>query len=368
MNIAIITFSDFNTNYGSILQALALKTFLESEGHKVKFIKYREFHSTTPAGIYNKVCSLLVKLYYWLYRAERKKRYENFRAFIDENLDHTRLFTSEEDLKKHLEPFDAYVCGSDQIWNIDSLGGLRKPYFLTFAPKGKRKVAYAPSMGEYHPSDEVADEIRTLLESFDGISTREKDSSKLISKILGTYIQTVVDPTLLLNKEQWLTMLGKKDTPKGDYAVCYFVRRHPLADKIVEHFQKLYKIPIYNLSDNLIHIKGTKSDFITCSPDMFVNLVANAKFCVGASFHLAAFSTIFDKHCYIITTGHNNSRISELFSLVERKDHMTCGDFSNLPDLTTCIDYTRYNSCVEQSKEFIRNVLGSSPDSRDIFI
>ena len=358
MNIAIITFSDFNTNYGSILQALALKTFLESEGHKVTFIKYREFHSIKASGIYSKIRSACIKIYYWFYRKEKEQRALNFQTFIDENLEHTRLYTSEEDLKNHLETFDVYICGSDQIWNIESLGGLRKPYFLTFTPKGKKKVAYAPSMGDYQPSDDVANEIRTLLESFDGISTREQDSAIFISKLLGTNIQTVVDPTLLLSKEEWLTAAGRQETPKEEYAVCYFVRRHPLADKIVEHFKKLYKIPIYNLSDNLIHVKGAKDDFITCPPDMFVNLVANAKFCIGASFHLAAFSTIFDKHCYIITTGHNNSRVSELFSLVERRDHMTDGNFCNLPDLATCIDYTRYNSSVEQSKEFLRKSLG----------
>ena len=43
-NIAIITFSDFNTNYGSMLQALSLKIYLEGFGHRVVFIKYREFN------------------------------------------------------------------------------------------------------------------------------------------------------------------------------------------------------------------------------------------------------------------------------------------------------------------------------------
>ena len=44
MKIAIITFSDFNTNYGSILQAFALKCFLQTYGHEVVFIRYREYN------------------------------------------------------------------------------------------------------------------------------------------------------------------------------------------------------------------------------------------------------------------------------------------------------------------------------------
>lgn len=357
MRIAIITFSDFNTNFGSILQALALKKFLQSEGHDVTFIRYREFHPSTPGSFIGRIRSLGIKLYYLLYRKEKIKRTENFRTFIDHHLKHTRLYTSEEDLEQNLETFDAYICGSDQIWNIESLGGLRTPYFLKFAPSDKLKIAYAPSMGDYCPDDYACEQIRDLLKSFHAISTREKDSASLISNIVGKDVPTVVDPTLLLNREQWLETVGKTETPKGEYGVCYFVRRHPLAEKMVKYFCNKYKVPIYNLSDNLIHIRGAKNDYITCAPDMFVNLIANAKFCVGASFHLAAFSTILDKHGYIIKTKHNESRVSGLFSLVDRNDHLFDGDFDKLPNLNGSIDFRQYDAMVEMSEMFLKDIL-----------
>lgn len=360
MKIAIITFSDFNTNFGSILQSLALKTFLESEGHEVTFIRYREFHSHKPDSLLLRIRIFLIRIYYMIYHNERKRRITNFRNFIDANLPHTRLFTSEEDLEMNLESYDAYICGSDQIWNIAGLGGLRTPYFLKFVPKGKIKLAYAPSMGDYTPSEDVLEQIGSLLKSFDAISTRESRSSSIISNLLGKNILTVVDPTLLLSKNQWLQTVGPSDIPTREYAICYFVQRHPLAREMVRFFKNKYKIPIYNVSDNLIHIPGAKNDFIACSPGVFVNLVANAKFCIGASFHLAAFSTIFDKHCYIITTGHNKYRISELFTLVDRIDHMTDGDFDTLPDTKSHIDYSQYDFTVEQSKDFLIKSLGNS--------
>ena len=357
MNIAIITFSDFNTNYGSILQALALRTFLESEGHVVTFIKYREFHPIQKGSIVNSLRCLCINIYNWLYRNQKNKRTRNFREFIDAHLPHTRLYTSEEDLEQNLELFDAYICGSDQIWNIECLGGMRTPYFLKFVPVGKYKIAYAPSMGDYCPCEDTKRHLKEMLASFDAISTRETSSSLMLSELLNKHVQTVVDPTLLLDNKQWLKMVGKKDIPNGEYAVCYFVRRHKLANKIVRYFKKIYKVPVYNVSDNLIHVRGTKNDYITCAPDVFVNLVANAKFCIGASFHLAAFSTIFDKHCYIVSTGHNKSRVSELFSLIERIDHMTDGHFEKLPNINGMIDYARYDSKVDQSKKFIRKSL-----------
>lgn len=358
MRIAIITFSDFNTNFGSILQALALKSFLQSEGHDVTFIRYREFHPSPQSSLFARIRSLLVKLYFLLYRKEKIKRTQNFRTFIDLHLKHTRLYTSEEDLEQNLESFDAYICGSDQIWNIDSLGGLRTPYFLKFAPLDKLKIAYAPSMGDYTPDNYACEQIKNLLKSFNAISTREKDSALLISNIVGREVPTVVDPTLLLNQEQWLEVVGKTEIPKGEYGVCYFVRRHPLAEKMVNYFCNKYKVPIYNLSDNLIHVRGAKNDYITCAPDKFVNLIANARFCVGASFHLAAFSTIFDKHCYIITTKHNESRVAGLFSLIGRNNHMSDGEFDNLPELLGTIDYSSYDIMVENSKKFLKGTLG----------
>lgn len=365
MNIAIITFSDFNTNFGSILQALALKSFLQSEGHKVTFIRYREFHSYKSGSLVGDIRSLLIKFYYFLHRSERKKRVQNFRTFIDLHLNHTRLFSSEDDLEQNLDTFDAYVCGSDQIWNIAGLGGFRTPYFLKFAPLGKLKIAYAPSMGDYLPTEDIRERMGELLKNFDAISTRERGSSLLLSNLLGKDIPTVVDPTLLLDKEQWFKTIGKAKTPKGEYGVCYFVQRHPLAEKIVKHFKDKYKIPIYNVSDNLIHIRGAKNDFITCAPNMFVNLIANAKFCVGASFHLAAFSTIFDKHCYIIKTKHNESRVSGLFSLVDRNDHISDGDFDKLPNLQGSIDFRQYDTMVEMSKMFLREVLDKEKDKTE---
>ena len=118
MNIAIITFSDFNTNYGSILQSYALKVFLESNGHNVIFIRYREYNKSKRQ--YSVRCLLrkyAIRIYYAIHHNRLKKRRDSFSAFIKQNIPHTSLFTSEVDLEKSLDRYDAYICGSDQIWN-----------------------------------------------------------------------------------------------------------------------------------------------------------------------------------------------------------------------------------------------------------
>lgn len=363
MKIAVITFSDFNTNYGSILQSFALKTFLESLGHEVTFIRYREFNKFPRASINGRIRKVLLHTYNWFYRERASERKTEFQKFIQDVIPHTQLYISEEELENILpKQFDAYICGSDQIWNIPVLGGLRTPYFLKFAPVGKLKIAYAPSMGEYKPEGEQKNQITELLNSFTAISTREKSSTYIISKLVNKDVQTVADPTLLLSSEEWLRCLPLAESPSGDYGVCYFVRRDSFGKTLVEKLKKKYKIPIYNVSDNLINVSGTDNSYVTCGPASFVRLIAGAKFCVGTSFHLAAFSVIFNKYCLISKTHHNSDRIVNLFKLVGRERFCidsSNNDWSILDDLDISVDSTILGHFINNSKQFLQNSLNN---------
>lgn len=126
----------------------------------------------------------------------------------------------------------------------------------------------------------------------------------------------------LLSKENWSKSLCDSSVPHGEYGLCYFVRRSNLGKKLVKKLKKTYNIPIYNVSDNLISVSGTKKTYRCSDPSVFVSLVKNAKFCVGTSFHLAAFSIIFNKPCFIAGTAHNKDRLSNLLSLVAREQNL----------------------------------------------
>ncbi len=322
MKIAVITFSDFNTNYGSMLQAFALKTYLEGLGHQVTFIKYREFNKDLNKGKKLKERVVLfakktiLSVYALLKRKDIKSTKENFCSFKKEYFQYTPLYTSNEELRDKLEQFDCYICGSDQIWNLSCLGGLRTPYFLEFVPEDKIKIAYAASMGEYHFNNEESNKIRTLLERLDAISLREEDNVDEVQKLTKVDVSSVVDPVFLLNKDEWSRYISKP-LVEGEYGVCYFVRRSNFGKKVVGLLRKKFNIPIYNLSDNLNYIKGTSDEFISVGPMEFVNLIKNAKFTVGTSFHLTAFSVIFGTPFLAVGLESNRSRICNLLKLVD---------------------------------------------------
>lgn len=322
MRIAIITFSCMNTNYGSILQAYSLKIFLESLGHNVEFIKYREFHKIYPQNISALLKYFLVRLYKLFQIRRFKKRNTNFVKFIENNLPHTRLFTSEQDLEKNLGVYDAYICGSDQIWNIPVLGGIRAPYFLRFAPEHSKRISYAASLGEYDIKDNYKEDFKMYLTSIDVISVREYKSIEYLKEITDKKIQHVLDPVFLLSPQQWNLISSKFSLPKHDYAICYFVRRNKLANYMVKKLKQKYNITIYNISDNLINVPYTSNKYAACGPDDFIHLIKNARFCVGTSFHLAAFSIIFGKQVFIAGSEHNKERVESILKLVGMEDHL----------------------------------------------
>ena len=108
---------------------------------------------------------------------------------------------SVSDLEALNPEFDAFICGSDQIWAPSSYN---PHYFLDYVREPEKMIAYAPSIGLPQISDEnVSNRIKYFTSRFTHISTRERQGSEIIGKLLGRTVETVVDPTLLLSKEDF---------------------------------------------------------------------------------------------------------------------------------------------------------------------
>lgn len=368
MNIAIITFSDFNTNYGSILQAVALKTYLEKKNHNVTFIRYREFNKIKTKSLRSKFKYVAIKLHTLLNIKQKKNRETSFRKFINDNLNHTKLYTDSKLMQQELNYFDTYICGSDQIWNKIVLGGIKSPYFLDFAPSDKIKISYAASLGEYIPSKEDSKILRKLLNNLNFISCRETESIKTLKSLTSKKIFNVLDPVFLLDSIEWdeLSQSNTNTLPKHEYGICYFVRRNKFGKNIINSFKKKYHIPIYNISDNLISFVNTRKTYSSANPFEFIQLIKNAKFCIGSSFHLAAFSIIFNKPFYICSSNHNINRLQNITSLVNCNNNIISDiiDINNatIQNLTSINDYSNLNQKIALSKAFIEDSLKSNAE------
>ena len=126
--------------------------------------------------------------------------------------------------------FDAFICGSDQIWNPSSFWFVPTNY-LEFAPKGKR-IAYAPSVGMKNIPEKFHQNLRLWFErlrEIDFLSSREKASSRMIERITGRKVATVLDPTLLVTPEEWLKLLDKPVWSKEIGAIVKSGKKYVLA-------------------------------------------------------------------------------------------------------------------------------------------
>lgn len=129
MKIAIITFFD-NGNYGSELQTLAMNDYLNAKGHVTVFCKVKSSNKIIRAIelLYDKV---LLKWYkitdkekrqYLTDRAKNLSSQRNIppklRQYIHSFVNsHISFGCISRLLLFRKERFDAYICGSDQIWS-----------------------------------------------------------------------------------------------------------------------------------------------------------------------------------------------------------------------------------------------------------
>ena len=193
MKIAILT-HPLGANYGGILQAYALSTYLTNQGHDVIVLNRQ---SELP-WFKSKVRDLLIMLHHPRYN---NPRFINLKKFVKKHINYSKPLSSTSALTKFLcdRGIDSVIVGSDQVWRRDFAMGYKFNYFLDFVPDGLLKGSYAASFGlsEWEYSEVETSTIKRLIESFDGVSEREYDGQDQCTDNLGKSPKHVLDPTLL---------------------------------------------------------------------------------------------------------------------------------------------------------------------------
>ena len=132
-------------------------------------------------------------------------------------------------------------------------------------------------------------------------------------------IQTVVDPTLLLKKEDYIQGLKlEKMVSAGKYIFVYILGGTKAYGNIVNEAKKIAKrngLQIkYVFDNNNAMIKNIGFDCSGCNPREFVSMIYNAEYVLTNSFHATVFSIIFKKNFTSCARGKSSGRITELLS------------------------------------------------------
>lgn len=363
--VGIITLNGYK-NYGNRLQNYALQEAVKSLGFSVDTIiieAIEDKHTKKKLNI-NKVFSLLKiikKSKEKINKIINNKKYSNY---IEERVNNFKKFTIDNILEtdftisdvniptSKIEKYDYFITGSDQVWNPHYING-SSTYFLTFAPKNKR-LSYAPSFGTSIIPEEYVNKYKIWLSEIESLSVREVSGAKIIKDLTGLNAKVVVDPTMLLSKEKWLSVSKPSEfKPKNPYLLTYFLGEIPKESK-----QKIKSIAIKNNLEIVNLASLNDLSHYTSGPSEFIDYINSAELFCTDSFHGVVFSILLEKPFIVFNRVDSlpsmNSRIDTLlstFNLESRMDNKI-----NMNDVLS-IDYTHIPEILDREKKRAINYL-----------
>lgn len=363
--IGILTFHRAE-NFGAVLQAYALQSYLINEGYEAVFIDYRCNSIENNYKLFDiKRCisehklkdklSIAKQLLFSLYdRYKKKMKYKAFRK------KYLKLTKQEISDTNELEQFDAVIVGSDQVWALGLTGGFDDFYFLNHNfRKPVKKISYAAS-SEIHSYDRLIESknVRECLNSFDALSVRENALKELLETRIDKKIEVCLDPVFLLDKSMLKELQIK---PKASnyiliYHLVYSVESTMIAEKIAK--DKGLEIIEINVSGK----KAAKCRHRLISnigPRELLGYMINAEYVITTSFHALALSIIFSKEFFVVDKGAN-MRLKNLLNEFNIHNRIADAKSFNLSTYNP-IDYNsvevKLSARIESSKSFLKTQL-----------
>lgn len=378
MKLGILTLVPYD-NYGGILQGYALQTVLERMGHDVTIMRTKLYNWVSlknkilrfvwwvkdryvkrKAGI-----SCLVPGTYLDYRVARIK------PFIDKHIHFTREFSSTRDLYRFQDKsqYDGFVVGSDQTWR-PCLSPDLYHMFCDFLPASSHKlrIAYAASFGvdtnEF--SDVQLGICKPLIKKFQAISVREESGVKLCKDMFGVEAKHVLDPTMLLNKEDYLELI-KDYRPQNEHVdlMQYMFFFNHEENAIIAKTSSLLNMKPVNLMTkyflNQVQDKSQLPDAQFLPVEEWISAYSRAKFVLTDSFHGTVFCIIFNVP-FLCVSPVAIARFKSLLKVYGLEDRLVMKESEVTKDLLEKpIDWEKVNSVREvlkkQSLDFLKKSL-----------
>lgn len=321
MRIGILTLP-LHTNYGGILQAYALQTVLERMGHEVVIIDepIRQQETTCKQIIKRIIKKIIGRPTTILWEKYFYDSYPiisiNIRRFIDSYLK-CIVVDSPSELKE--QDFDAIIVGSDQIWRPKYYFHIENAY-LRFAKdwKSLKRIAYAPSFGtdEWEYTDEQTNAFSLLLKRFDAVSVREESGINLCKEHLGVVPQLVLDPTLLLSKDDYCKLIDRAN-PKSHKGklLNYVLDNSDSISRLINYVSSERNIQPFSVNGKPF-TEGTKAEeCVKPSIESWLRGFRDADFVITDSFHACVFSIIFNKPFCVV--GNKARGMARFYSLLK---------------------------------------------------
>jgi len=364
MKVGVVTLHKV-LNFGSVLQAYCTCTVVRRFGFEPEIINYMQPRYTVRgavAAIVGKmfrgastwklpvliVPGALKVLSYFIQR----RQFEHFvKTYLPVG---SGEFSSFEEISRNPPQADIYLTGSDQIWNSEYNNGVDRAHYLDFAPAGRSRISYASSFGKDKIKASDADETMNLLRKYAAIGVREFSGVQIISDLGISGASHVLDPTLLLSREEWAREFKLECPPEEAYLLIYSVERsldklvYATARKIADSLG--LRIVFLSQAAKLGSMSGCDSQRYFADVVDFVRYFYYANFVVASSFHGTAFSVNFNRQFVSVLPPKYDARLRSLLNVVGLSARIVETEV-DLETVTAPIDYSVVNAILETERK-----------------
>lgn len=389
--IGIVTHYYNNLNYGANLQAYALcmaitrytdylaeqicypwtkdiknnnyGVGIENRLNK-RFNKMTRIIANFPSKLRNRLFRLKYRKKILKYRIDKHEAFYRFNSHI---IPHSDIVFNSQNIFNALSIYEAFITGSDQVWNSRYYTPV---FFLDFVPSDKIKLSYAASIAKDDLSEEERQIFRKSLTDYKAVSVREENAVELIKDLSPVEPKLVLDPTLLLDREDWDKVCAPRMV-EDDYLFCYFLGDNNKERQLAAKFAKAKNLKIVSipLTGLQIYSDLTFGDVIlpSASPEEFISLIKHASYVFTDSFHTVVFSNIYQKQFFVFNRdkkGTMNSRIiniTDLFNAQDRfcngKEKETLKYLQSKNDIDYSIPNIKLNEMKHSSIQFLKDNL-----------
>lgn len=349
MKIGILSMQHVR-NYGSFLQAYALKTTIESFGHQCEFVdivpgpqlpglernmKYLVRMAIKRYFNWNAIVSSLGRMKY------QKLYYERFdKEFLPELGVHKHTFNE----------YDLVVIGSDEVFNFNQHGSYGFTTQLYGNVKNAKKVvSYAGSFGT--TTIEVIDKfgVREILANTMGkmsaISVRDDNSFKVVKILLDKEPSYNVDPVLMFDYEKYA-----KEPKEKDYIIVYSYPNRIKGKEEIEAVKRFAKEKGKKLISICFYFPWCDETVIP-HPFEVLGYMKNADYIITDTFHGCVMSMKFNKQFVALVRDSNKQKMSSLLDQFGLGGRM-CEEFGDLKDrMEKVINYAPVNEKITKETE-----------------
>lgn len=351
-------------NYGGTLQNWALQQVLKRMGHEPITMRFPvEYQGMSSMHYWTKVFPIQVARYIYhkikggkcdkpVIIGSWRKSVRGMERFVNEHIRVTKYLPNLNmgDVRRY--GVEALVVGSDQIWRPVKYDAV-KYYFLGFTEDSNiLRIAYAPSVAleEWPYKPEVTIQLRELIKTFAAVSVREKSSVMLIKDNLGVDAQWVLDPTMLLNKEDYLEVCKNVPQSEETFVFAYILDMTDEKKVMAEQTAKQLGSSVKYLSSDKVKEDDTIEKWLANFRD--------AKYIITDSYHGTVFSLIFKKEFYCFYNKYRgNARMDSLKEISGYEERFISQVKERLDDK---IDYEIVENRIDEMRYSSLNFLATS--------